>query len=312
MPNHHPENVLDAVIVGGGPAGLSAALVLGRARKHVAVIDEGKPRNAVTGSTHGFLTRDPIPPQELRRIAAEQLGQYPSVRLVADTVSALTGSDGAFAVTTAQGQTYRARKVLLAAGMKDAPLPIPGLAEVYGRSAFVCPFCDGWELRERPLAVLAKGGDAMHLLKLLKGWSETLALCTNGPSELTDEQKGELAQRGIPVYEAPIARIDSRDGQARGIALADGTEVACKGIFFRSQLVPGAGLAEAAGCAHTEHGAVEADATGQTSVPGIYSAGDAASASHQAIAAAASGSMAGAGITFALNAEAWQRAGGAG
>lgn len=147
----------DAVIIGGGPAGLNAALMLGRARKRTIVIDAGRPRNAVTREAHGFLTRDGIAPFELRRIAIEQLGAYPSVSHLEDTVVSVTGEDGAFLLETASGLKISSRKLLFAAGMKDRRLDIPGLSEVYGKSAFVCPYCDGWELRDQPLAVISRG-----------------------------------------------------------------------------------------------------------------------------------------------------------
>jgi thioredoxin reductase len=138
------KQIYDVAIVGGGPAGLNAALVLGRARKNVVVIDEGRPRNAVTREAHGFLTRDGISPSDFRRIAKEEISAYTSVSFVEDTAESITGSNGHFQISTAQGNAITGKKLLFAVGMKDRPLDIPGLAEVYGRSAFVCPYCDGW------------------------------------------------------------------------------------------------------------------------------------------------------------------------
>ena len=166
------EQLVDVGIIGGGPAGMSAALVLGRARKSVVVIDEGRPRNRVTRESHGFLTRDGVSPSEFRRIARDQIGAYPSVRFVEEAAAQVAGSDGDFRVTTAQGRTYRCRKLLFATGMKDLPLDIAGLSDVYGKSAFVCPYCDGWELREQPLVLIQKGARALHAAKTLAGWSD--------------------------------------------------------------------------------------------------------------------------------------------
>lgn len=146
----------DCVIIGGGPAGLNAALVLGRARKSMVVIDEGRARNRVTRETHGFLTRDYISPGEFRRIAKEQISAYPSVTFAEDTALSITGTDGDFQITTVQGQTFQSKKVLFAIGMKDLPMDIKGLSDVYGKSAFICPYCDGWELRDQPLVVIVK------------------------------------------------------------------------------------------------------------------------------------------------------------
>lgn len=299
----------DVAIVGGGPAGLSAALVLGRARKRVAVIDEGRPRNAVTHEAHGFLTRDGIPPGEFRRIAAEELGAYPSVSIVAETVAELTGSDGRFRLQTEQGSAFTSKKVLFAVGMKDRPLAIPGLAEVYGRSAFVCPYCDGWELQDEPLVVINSGADAMHFAPLITGWSNRIVFCTNGPDGLADDQREELRRHRVPVHESPIRSIDSEAGIVRQVVLEDGTVLPCRGIFFKPDLVMGSDLPRAIGCRFTEMGTVAVDAFGKTNVPGVYSAGDAATRMQQAIIAASMGSAAAASLNMELNTEAWNRNG---
>ncbi|MDF2662755.1 MAG: pyridine nucleotide-disulfide oxidoreductase, class [Paenibacillus sp.] len=303
------KKLLDVAIIGGGPSGLSAALVLGRARKHVAVIDEGRPRNAVTHETHGFLTRDGISPGEFRRIAKEQIGAYPSVSFVPDMAVSIAGIDGRFQIETERGQTFASKKVLFTVGMKDRPLDIPGLAEVYGKSAFVCPYCDGWELRDQPLVIITKGVELMHFAPLISGWTNRFTVCTNGPDELTDAEREELQRNQVPLFDSPIRHIDSSDGIVRQVVLEDGTTVPCRGIFFKPDLVTGSDLPRAIGCQITETGAVVVDEFGKTNVPGVYSAGDAASRLHQAIAAASLGSFAAAVINNELNAEAWGRNG---
>ncbi|MGG6314620.1 NAD(P)/FAD-dependent oxidoreductase [Paenibacillus macerans] len=301
--------LLDAVIIGGGPAGLNAALVLGRARKKVVVIDEGRPRNAVTREAHGFLTRDGIKPGEFRRIAMEQIGNYPSVSFAADTAVSIHGKDGDFHIATEQGQTFRSRKLLFAVGMKDRPLNIPGLPEVYGKSAFVCPYCDGWELRDEPLVIINKGADAVHFAPLISGWTNRFTFCTNGPDELADAEREELRRHGVPIYDSPIRSIDSDDGMVRQVVLEDGTAIPCRGIFFKPELVTGSELPQALGCRVNEAGTVIVDEFGKTDVPGVYSAGDAASRMYQAIAAAAMGALAAAAMNNELNLEAWRRNG---
>lgn len=298
---------LDAAIVGGGPAGLSAALMLGRARKQVIVIDEGRPRNAVTREAHGFLTRDGISPGELRRIAQEQLGAYPSVQLTEDTVVSIAGEDGDFRLETERGRRIAVRKLLFAVGLKDRPLDIPGLAEAYGKSAFVCPYCDGWELRDEQLAVINSGAMLMHFAPLLSGWTRRFFVCTNGPDGLSESEREELRRHRIPLYDTPIRRIESSDGQVRQIVLEDGMALPCTGIFFKPDLVPGSGLPQSLGCAVSDMGGVAVDEMGRSSVAGIYAAGDAASKMHQAIAAAASGAMCAAAINLELNQEAWRQ-----
>ncbi|MEF3303310.1 NAD(P)/FAD-dependent oxidoreductase [Paenibacillus sp. GYB003] len=301
--------VLDVAIIGGGPAGLNAALVLGRARKRVAVIDEGRPRNAVTREAHGFLTRDGISPSEFRRIAMEQIGAYPSVSFVADTAVSVAGADGRFQIATERGTVFASKKLLFAVGLKDRPLQIPGLAEAYGKSAFVCPYCDGWELRDQPLVLIVKGADLMHFAPLISGWTNRFAVCTNGPDELTDAQREELRRHGVPVFESPIRSIDSDDGIVRQVVLEDGTTIPCRGIFFKPELVTGSDLPRTIGCRMTEDGMVVVDDLGKTNVPGVYSAGDAASRRNWAIAAASMGAFAAAALNNELNLEAWKRNG---
>ncbi|MDR9857143.1 NAD(P)/FAD-dependent oxidoreductase [Paenibacillus sp. VCA1] len=303
------KQVLDVAIIGGGPAGLNAALMLGRARKNVAVIDDGRARNAVTRETHGFLTRDGVSPGEFRRIAKEEIGAYPSVSFVEDTAVSIEGADGRFVISTAQGKSFVSRKVLFAVGMKDRPLDIPGLAETYGKSAFVCPYCDGWELRDQQLVVIAKGEGAMHFAPLLSGWTKRFTICTNGPDELSEEQREELRGHGIPVFESPIRSIESNAGIVYQVVLEDGTTIPCRGIFFQPELVTGSDLPRSIGCSISEMGAVVVDQFGKTNVPGVYSAGDAASRQYQAVAAAAMGAFTAAAINNELNLEAWKREG---
>jgi len=294
----------DVVIIGGGPAGLNAALVLGRARKNVLVIDEGRPRNAVTRETHNFLTRDGVSPSEFRRIAREEISAYPGVSFVTGTAVSLAGADGDFQITTAQGETYTSKKLLFTVGMKDQPLDIPGLKEVYGKSAFVCPYCDGWELRDQPLVIINKGAELMHFAPVISGWTNQFTICTNGPDELSETER-EALQKKVSLFDSPIRHIDSKDGIVQQVILEDGTSIPCRGIFFKPSLVIGSDLPRAIGCEMTEIGIVVVDQFGKTSVPGVYSAGDAISRMHQAIAAAASGSLSAAAINNELNTAAW-------
>lgn len=297
--------LIDVGIVGGGPAGLNAALVLGRARKSVVVIDEGRPRNRVTHETHGFLTRDGISPSDFRQVAMDQIKAYPSVQFVRDSAVSVTGSDGHFQMTTASGTTYSSKKLLFAVGKRDLPLDINGLTEVYGKSAFVCPYCDGWELRDQPLVIIINGARAAHMAMMISGWSKQFTICTNGSDDWSYEQHKQLLLHKVPIYHSPIQRIESNVGIVEQVVLEDGTVIPCTGIFFAPKLAEGSELPRAIGCRLSEAGSVIADDFGKTNVPGVYSAGDAATELYQAITAASMGSMAAMGINSELLSEAW-------
>ncbi|MBT2282730.1 NAD(P)/FAD-dependent oxidoreductase [Paenibacillus polymyxa] len=297
--------LLDVLIIGGGPAGLNAALVLGRARKNVVVIDDETPRNWVTRETHGFVTRDGASPREFRKAAKEQIAAYPSVQFASDTATAITGSDGDFVVKTTQGASYRTKKILFAVGKKDLPLDINGLTEVYGKSAFVCPYCDGWELRDQSLVIIVSGDKALHMAKVISGWTERYTICTNGSDSLTDEQREELKQHNVNVFDEPIQSINSEEGMVKQVVLNDGTAIPCTGVFFQPKLFTGSELPKAIGCEITESGTVIVDASGKTSVAGVFSAGDAASEMYQAITAASLGALSAVSMNNELNFEKW-------
>ncbi|MDO3412207.1 NAD(P)/FAD-dependent oxidoreductase [Saccharibacillus sp. CPCC 101409] len=307
--HNNPDALLDVLIIGGGPAGMSAALVLGRARRSVLVIDEALPRHRVTKESHGFLTRDGVSPSELRRVAREQIAAYPTVSFVQTAAVEASGEDGNFNVTTTEGKVYRGRKLLFAAGMKDLPMEIDGLKEVYGSSAFVCPYCDGWEMQDRALAIIAGGEFALHLTKTVSGWSSDLALFTNGFSDWEEGVKESIEQRGIPVYESPIRRIESTRGKVRSIVLEDGTEVERTGIFFAPRLAPGTDLPKAMGCETEENGSMIVDEFKKSNIPGIYGAGDGASRMYQVAASVAAGSIAAAMMNSELLESEWQERG---
>lgn len=206
--------IYDCAIIGGGPAGLNAALVLGRARRKVALLDNNQPRNAVTHASHGFLTRDGITPSEFRRIAYEEVTSYPSVEHHPLTVMDIQKIPEGFLIM-AGDQVIRARKLLITTGMKETVPDIPGLKELYGKSLFHCPYCDGWELRDRPLIVIAENEGLFHLAKLLYNWSRDLVICSNGRSILTDEQKQKLIGYNITVSEKKSRHFMAKTGYCK-------------------------------------------------------------------------------------------------
>ncbi|MGP3788288.1 NAD(P)/FAD-dependent oxidoreductase [Paenibacillus sp. 1A_MP2] len=295
--------IYDCAIIGGGPAGLNAALVLGRARRKVALLDNNQPRNAVTHASHGFLTRDGITPYEFRRIAYEEVTSYPSVEHHPFMVMDIQKIPEGFLIM-AGDQVIRARKLLITTGMKETVPDIPGLKELYGKSLFHCPYCDGWELRDRPLIVIAENEGLFHLAKLFYNWSRDLVICSNGRSILTDEQKQKLIGYNITVSEKKVAAFHGEDGILQEVEFVDGSKIRRTGGFVTPNWQSNFVFSERLGLETNALGGVIADATGKTGITGIFAAGEAASgAPSQLIVAAAAGSVAAASLNLELTEE---------
>ncbi|UQZ80876.1 Thioredoxin reductase [Paenibacillus konkukensis] len=296
--------LLDCVIVGGGPAGLNAALVLGRARRNVLLFDNNKPRNAVTHESHGFLTRDGVKPEQFRRIAHEEIMKYPSVRMKQATVTDIRHHGGGFEITAQSGERAAARKLILATGLREEFPPIAGFTQFYGRSLFNCPYCDGWELRDRPLVVVSEGANLFHSAMLIYNWSRNLLLCTNGRAVLSFDQKQALERKGLLVIEQPIAAFEGTDGQLEKVRFQDGSAVARAGGFVTPHWIQAAPFGARLGCATSELGGFVTDAFGRTNVKGVYAAGDTSVvAPSQLVIAAAEGSRAAIGVNGDLSFE---------
>jgi thioredoxin reductase len=302
------ERVVDVTIAGGGPAGLSAALVLGRSLRHVVLIDEGKPRNAVTRRSHGFMTRDGTEPEQLRMLAREELRRYETVDLWHDTVvSVELAAGGYFRSLTKEGQVVKSRMLVFATGMKERLPNWQGLSDVYGRSVFPCPYCDGWELRDKPLAVLGNCDKILlSHIQLIRTWSRDLVVCTDGPAALSSEEREQLSERGITLYEQPIAALASNDGQLMHVVFADGQRIPRSGAF-----VTDTGAYEATdiprqlGVQLEPRGVYETGNHGLTCIPGLYIIGDAKHAFTGVAGAVSEGYEAGVAINHALSIEDW-------
>lgn len=295
----------DGVIIGGGAAGLSAALVLGRARKRTLVVDGGAQSNRAAHGIGGLLGFDGVPPAELYARGHDELARYPSVEVRDGEVAEVTAHEGGFTIGLADGASERTRRVLLATGMHYRAPEIPGLDAFWGRSVFHCPFCHGWEVRDQPLAVLAAGERGVHMASLLRGWSDDVVLLTDGPSGLTDEDRNHLAHAGIPVDERVVAGVSGSDGHLEAVVFADGTSLARRGLLVAGTLHQRTGLARALGVAFAAPGPVSAeaiavDAFWRTSVPGVYAAGDVCAQMPQVAAAIAAGSGAAVSIVGSL------------
>lgn len=289
-------------IVGGGPAGLSAALLLGRARRNVAVFDDGRARNAVTRHTHGFLTRDGAAPADLRRWAWEDLAQYETVRHIPFRTRAARRSGCGFELLAENGIVYQARKLLLATGLAESLPEVPGIAAYYGSSLYSCPYCDGWELRDKPLIVIAGGAAAFPLVRLAYQWSRDLLLCMNGATAaLTSDEQQTLWRHGVAVTQHRIAELVGEKGLLRAVRLENGAESHRVGGFLSTYWHPASRLGDMLGCEVNEQGGVQTDDLGRTSVYGVYAAGDASNISPaQALVAAGDGSRAAIGINTDL------------
>jgi thioredoxin reductase len=289
----------DVIVVGAGPAGLSAALVLGRCCRRVLLCDSGTPRNFAAREMHGFLTRDCSHPGDLRRIGREQLQRYGTVdvRDVAVTNAARVGNG--FSVALEDGRHIQCRKLLLATGVRDELPDIPGFDEIYGRSAHHCPYCDGWEWRERALAVYGEAEKAPALAVELLGWSRNVVLFVNGEGAMPAQREAELEQCGIRVVTSPIVRLENAGGQLTGVRLANGQTVKRDALFFAAPTRQSCSIAELLGCEFDEKGAVRTGELEGSNVAGLYVAGDASRHAGLAIVAAAEGARA----AFAINSE---------
>jgi thioredoxin reductase len=294
--------IIDCAILGGGPAGLNAALVLGRARRTVLVFDDNQPRNAVTQETHGFLTRDGVKPNEFRHLAHQDISKYPSVEIRPTRITDVRNHEGLFELGASNGAVVRARTIILATGLKEILPAIVDIHDYYGKSVFSCPYCDGWELKEKPLIVIAEEGQqAFHMAKIVWNWSRDVLVCTNGHATLTPEQKETLQKKAIQVVEDTITALVGKNGMLERVVFASLEESQRQGGFVVPQWTRASGFGALLGCDSNALGAIVTDDFGRTTIPGVYAAGDASVVvPSQLIIAAASGSRAAAGVNMDL------------
>jgi thioredoxin reductase len=263
--------MFDIIIVGAGPSGLSAALMLGRCRRHVLVCDSGQPRNAASSAMHGFLTQDGTTPEEFRRIGREQLRPYTTVEYRPLEVVDVERQDNHFNVTLADQTRVDARALLLATGLKDILPPIEGIEQFYGKSVFQCPYCHGWEVRDQPLVVYGSGNLGLVTVLHLTPWSRDLVLCTDGPGQLERQHLKMLAVHRIKVCEDHIVRLEGVNGQLERIVFADETSLPCRAMVCSTQPRQ-TSLLEKLGCTLPNTPPPQFK---QPIVPGVYIAGDA-------------------------------------
>ncbi|MFZ2014624.1 MAG: NAD(P)/FAD-dependent oxidoreductase [Nocardioides sp.] len=282
----------DVVVIGGGAAGLSAALVLGRARRSVLVVDSGAPRNAPAAHLHGYLSRDGLPPSELLAVGRDEVTGYGGT-IVADTVTGVSPTeDGGFDVCTAEGHTISTRRLLVTTGLRDELPDIAGLAARWARDVLHCPYCHGYEVRDRPLGVIGGTPGAVRYAQTVRQWTDDLVYFTPA-GVLTPTERTQLLARAIGVVEGTIEGLVVDDSDhLRGVRMADRSVVPRDALFVPPRFVPNAGLLETLGCETYENGWVVTDATGLTSVPGVWAAGNVVDPRAQIITAAGAGSAA--------------------
>jgi thioredoxin reductase len=296
------------VIAGAGPAGLSAALVLGRARRDVLLCDTGTPRSWASKEMHGFLTRDGIAPTEFRRLAHEELARYPSVVFrAAEVTAAARNADGSFAVTIGKHRRVRSRKLLIATGVFDHLPALEGIEQFFGTSVFQCPYCDGWEVRDAPIAVYGKRRRGFEMARAMTAWSSNIVLCTDGAARLSETEKTHLDRNGIPIVEERIERLEGTRGHLREIVFRGGRRLKRSALFFDTPCSAQSKLAEGLGCQFARHGGIKCGQHEATSVPGVFVAGNIIKDVQLVIVAAAEGTRAAFGINRALTREDFER-----
>jgi thioredoxin reductase len=285
----------DATIIGGGPAGLSAALVLARCRRRVLLCDSGEYRNAASHGVHAFLTRDGILPADLRRLGRQEIARY-GVEARESKVDDVGRAGGHFTVTV-DGDRLDTRTLLIATGVVDRVPRIAGIDDLYGRSVFHCPYCDGWESRDAPLAAYGNGAKGVKLALSLLRWSRDVVLCTDGPARLRTPERARLERHGVAVHEGHVDRLEGADGALRRIVFHDGDVLERRFMFFKTGHDQRSDLAARLGCEFDDKGAVKTNSLKGTHMEGLYVLGDASEDMQLAIVAAAEGVKAG----FAAN-----------
>ncbi len=291
-------NQFDVVVVGGGAAGLSAALVLSRARRSVAVVDAGVPRNAPAAEMRGYLTRDGMPPRELISIGRSEVTSYGGVIFDTSVTKIASYDAHAFEVSLADGATLLARRILVATGLRDDIPHIEGLQDRWGRDLLHCPYCHGWEVRDQPIGVLGGTPGAVEHALLLSQWSNDVVFFPHTDT-LTEDDREQLVARRIDIVEGVVQRLVVVDDQLRGVGLSDGRIIERTAVFVRPRFIPNNHLLKGLGCEVDQHGWVVADSTGRTSIAGVWIAGNAVNPRAQVITAAGEGSAA----AIAINAD---------
>ncbi|HYI80239.1 MAG TPA: NAD(P)/FAD-dependent oxidoreductase [Thermoleophilaceae bacterium] len=299
------DELWDCTVVGGGAAGLSAALVLGRARRHTLLLDAGGQSNRVAEGIGGLLGQDGRPPADFYALGRDELAAYPAVEPRAETATGAKRTDEGFGLALTDGTRVRTRTLLLATGSDYEPPAIPGVADRWGRSVFHCPFCHGWKVRERALGVLDGAASGAERALLLKAWSDDVTLLTGGPAQLDAADMARLDAAGIAVEQRPVAALHGPGAELESIEFEDGSELRCAGLMVPAPMHGRTALADQLGAKLADPNpvfvaALAVDAMYRTTTPGLFAAGDVAGEMPSVANAVAAGSKAAAMVVREL------------
>lgn len=296
------KEIYDVIIIGGGPAGLNAAMILGRSRRKVLLFDSGEPRNRWSRSMNGFLSSDGVNPADFIRKGREELKKY-SIQVIDHPVTDATYSKGTYVVESSEGHVYHSRKLLLATGLKDTLPEVEGIEELYGKSVHHCPYCDGWESRDKAIAVYGKDRSGIGQALAMKNWSDDVTLYTDGTRKLNNKDMELLDLNGVKVCTDAIARVQGEDGMLQHIVLRNGELRPQEALFFSGETKQQSDIGRQLGCEFTGKGVIKTRRLQQANIPGLYVAGDAARDMQLVIVAAAEGAKAGVAINMELQQE---------
>ena len=296
-------DILDCIIVGGGPAGLNAAVVLGRCRRNVLLFDSATHRNRYSHGMHNYLTRDDILPTDFLDISRKEAEKYGVKMIQRKVMNAQKSSEGLFQVRDEEGVIYKAKKLLIATGLSDKVPNIPGFKELYGKSVHHCPYCDGWEVRDKAIGVYARDKNGFELALALKAWTDNVTYYADGKNKLKPTEVETLTLNNIPIISYPVARLQASGDKLEAVVFKNGDSRKCEALFFVNGFAAQCNLAETFGCNMTKKGVVLTNRYQQTNIDGLYVAGDAAKDMHFVVVAGAEGAKAGVIINKELQKE---------